>query len=222
MPGTSSASLCYERVPQTFGLISMNAPQDSQRPSTSSAQPPARSTPEQSPGSQGSGRTGAAIPWTLASLFLIAGALFIALKWSGYAERYAHATEGWHLGGTHLVEITLVREDAQNLACASEVTIAGLRCAYGADQKPRTPPEADLRTLRPYMTVKNQLLIGAGLWSSPNLVRPLPAARFSVVCNFHVEGAARSLALRWAPAGRFEPVPHSAPLGTLKDCRIPP
>jgi hypothetical protein len=159
---------------------------------------------------------------TLCTLILIGFAVWLGWSWSGYARRYAQATEGWHVGGTELVELTLIGDDIHNLSCASDVVIEGLRCAYRPDG--RTPgPEAsdDRHQLRPYNTVKHELLLGAGLWSAPALTGSLPPGRFSVVCNFNVRGVVKSASLRFAPTGSFTPLKRSVAVGTLTECVIP-
>jgi hypothetical protein len=159
---------------------------------------------------------------TLCTLGLIGFVLWLGWSWSRYAQRYAQATEGWHVGGTELVELTLIRDDIQNLSCASDAVIQGLRCAYRADG--RTPnPDAtnDRYLLRPYNTVKSELLLGAGLWSAPALQSSLPPGRFSVVCNFNLLGVVKSASLRFAPTGPFAPLKRSVAVGTLTGCVIP-
>jgi hypothetical protein len=159
---------------------------------------------------------------TLCTLILIGFALWLGWSWSGYARRYAQATEGWHVGGTELVELTLIREDVNNLGCAANAVIEGLHCAYRADgQTPNPGAPDDRNLLRPYNTVKNELLLGAGLWSAPALTHPLPPGRFSVVCNFNVRGVVKSAALRFAPTGSFAPLKRSVAVGTLTECVIP-
>lgn len=162
----------------------------------------------------------AAPAWALASLFSIGFVLWLGIAWTGYARRYTAA--GWHKGGDQLIEITLVRDDEQNLACAADVVIEGLHCGYRADLRPfATPQPDDRKILSPYNTVKGELFLGSGLWSSPALRRPLPGSRFTVVCNYHVLGIVRSAALRWTPKGRFDPVKQSLAVGSLTDCAIP-
>lgn len=148
--------------------------------------------------------------------------LWLLFAWSGYKEKYSQLTEGWHLGGTKMLEITLVREDKKNLACASDRTFGDTHCGYRANGQPfGANAEVDAHTLQPYNTIKNELFLGAGLWASPALQGTLPAERFTVVCNYRVVGVAKSVALRWSPTGSFNPIDQSAAIGTLSDCVIP-
>ena len=82
------------------------------------------------------------------------------------------------------------------------------------------PPDAEL--LRPYSTSGGDWLLGAGLWTSPKLARPLPAERFTVVCDFEVIDLVRTVALRWSGDGPFDPSAKSLPVGRLRACAIPP
>jgi hypothetical protein len=121
-----------------------------------------------------------------------------------------------------MVEVTLVREDVQRLACASDLSFDGLHCAYrsdGTDYAP--PPQDDRQVLRPYVTADQELFLASGLWSAPALTGPLPSVRFTVVCNFHMVGVAKSISLRWGPVGRFDRATKTLAAGSLSDCVIP-
>ena len=142
-----------------------------------------------------------------------------------YREEYAQGqgTEGWSVGSTQAVQLTLVREDKSNLACASDQPIAGLHCAYRRDGSAAgtTGPD-DAQILQPYNTVGSELLLGAGLWTAADSKKPLPPARFTVVCNYHIEGVAKLSAIRvFDPAAPFAPAGRSPTAGTLSDCTLP-
>jgi hypothetical protein len=159
-------------------------------------------------------------PWLVCALVALGFALFIGYSWSGYGARFAQAGSGFQAGATRLVELTVIREDVDNLACASDVTSGGLRCGYTGGRT-LIEPRDDARTLQPYYTVTGELLLGAGLWSSKALPAALPAQRFTVACNYHVTGVLKSAALRWAVAGKFDPLAQSVVIGSLNDCAIP-
>ena len=140
-----------------------------------------------------------------------------------YREEYAQGqgTEGWGVGSTQRVELTLVREDRRNLACASDQVLSGLHCAYRRDGSPAGPSAPDdPRILQPYNTVGSELLLGAGLWTAPELKRPLPAVRFTVVCNYHIDGVAKSASIRFDAAAPFSPIGKRVTVGTLSDCAL--
>jgi hypothetical protein len=159
---------------------------------------------------------------TVFGLLCIGVALWLVLAWAGYKEKYTQQTEGWRLGSTRMLEVTLIREDKKNLACASDRTFGEIRCGYARDGKPNGPkPDEDAHILQPFNTVKNELFLAAGLWQAPVLKEPLPADRFTVVCNYHVVGVLKAVALRWSPTGNFNPVDQSVAVGTLSDCVIP-
>ena len=160
--------------------------------------------------------------YTLLSLFIVSFGVWLIFKWTGYADRYAPHADGWYKGGTRSIEVTLIREDVQNLACASDATFEGMHCAFRANQQPFDAKGTEDRlVLRPYYTVDQVLFLGAGLWSSLGTVGSLPKERFSVVCNYHMVGSLKSVSLRWQPTGTFAPAKDAVPTGLLTDCVIP-
>jgi hypothetical protein len=160
--------------------------------------------------------------YSLSGFLCIGVALWLILAWAGYKEKYSQQTEGWHLGSTKMLEITLIREDKKNLACASEKVFAGVHCGYRINGQPwGAGPDTDPQVLQPFNTVKNELFLAAGLWQSPILQGTLPAERFTVVCNYHVLGVLKAVSLRWSPTGNFGPVDQSVAVGNLTDCVIP-
>jgi len=160
--------------------------------------------------------------YTLLSLFIVSFAVWAIFAWIDYGKRYAPLADGWYVGGTRSIEITLVRDDMQNLDCASDLVLDGLHCAYAANQQPFEPSATpEPVRLRPYNTADNVLFLGAGLWSSPGPAGPLPSERFTVTCNFRMVSAIKSVALRWSAAGEFAPVKSAVPAGLLSDCVIP-
>jgi|WetSurMetagenome_2_1015567.scaffolds.fasta_scaffold296484_2 hypothetical protein len=160
--------------------------------------------------------------YTLLSLFVICFGVWVIFAWMDYGKRYAPLADGWYAGGTRSIEITLVRDDTNNLDCASDVVVEGLHCAYRADQQPFEPGGTNEPVrLRPYNTVDQVVFLGAGLWSSPGLSGPLPSERFTVTCNFRMVSTIRSVATRWAAGGAFTSGKNALPAGVLSDCVIP-
>jgi hypothetical protein len=161
---------------------------------------------------------------SFASFCLIVFGVWVVSAGKRYREEYAQGqgTEGWSVGSTQPVELTLVREDKTNLGCASDQAIAGLHCAYRGDRSAAgTAGADDPQILQPYNTVGSELLLGAGLWTAADLKKPLPAARFTVFCNYHIEGVVKSASIRFDPAARFSPAGKSLTAGTLSDCTLP-
>jgi hypothetical protein len=157
----------------------------------------------------------------LLALFVIGFGVWVIFSWAKYDQKAAQTEQGWHKGTRQLVELTLVREDHDRLACASNLTVEGLNCGYQGDSRPRVPTPDEAHILRPYCNVKNESLLGAGLWDSPGMRGALPTERFTVVCNYDVVGVIKSVSLRWEPNGKFDPAKQSMPVGTLTDCVIP-
>ena len=138
-----------------------------------------------------------------------------------YREEYAEATQDWRVGSTRSLELTVVKGDKSKLACASDQVTAGLHCGYRRDGRGSGPSSSeDPQVLQPYNTVRNELPLGAGLWSSPDLKGPLPEKRFTVVCNYHVKGVIKSAAIRFERRRRFVPLRNTVTLGTLTDCVV--
>lgn len=159
---------------------------------------------------------------TLVTFYSIGIALWLIFAWSGYDTKYSQTTDSWKLNSTKMIEITLIAEDKGNLACASDANVQGLHCGYNAhNQKVSGEVDSDPQILQPYNTVANELFLGAGLWTSQTLKGQLPGQRFTVMCNYKVLGAAKNVALRWAPKAAFDPLKNSVAVGTLSDCVIP-
>ena len=158
----------------------------------------------------------------LLALLVIGFGVWVVLSWLKYDKSAAQTEEGWHKGSRQLIEVTLVREDANKLSCASNFSVEGLNCGYLANSQARVPPPPDdAHLLRPYCNVKNDVLLAAGLWDSPGLRGPLPTERFTVMCNYDIVGVLKSVSLRWSPNDKFEPAKQGLPVGILKDCVIP-
>jgi hypothetical protein len=155
------------------------------------------------------------------SFWLIGFGVWVVSAGKRYREEYAQGTEGWRVGSSPTVQLTLVREDKHNLACASDQVIAGLHCAYRRDLQEAGPGAPDNpQILQPYNTVGSELLLGAGLWTASDLKKPLPATRFTVLCSYHIEGVAKSSLIRFDPAGPFVPAGKTVTVGTLTDCTL--
>ena len=150
--------------------------------------------------------------------------VWLLLAGTAYRRQYSATGAAWHRGANNFIEITLVRQDRDNLACAADAAIGGVHCGFGADRQPHHLNAGidDPQVLRPYSTVNNELFLGAGLWNAPALRGELPAHRFTVFCDYEIVGALRTVALRWTPAGDFAPLDRSVPAGILRDCAIPP
>ena len=159
---------------------------------------------------------------TVFAFVVIVAVLGVFFAWTGYSNRYAQVTEGWHLGQTKLIEVTVVKEDKGRLACASDVLLDDIHCGFRANGLPfEASTQDDPHVLSPYNTIKNELFLASGLWTSAALRGQIPNERFTVACNYKITGVLKSVGLRWAATASFEPVKQSVTVGTLTDCVIP-
>jgi len=162
-----------------------------------------------------------ALVLSLLSFCLILFGLWLVSAGKRYREEYADSAQGWRIGSTRSVELTLVRTDKGNLSCASDATVAGFHCAFRRDFAAVGGAADDPQVLQPYNTTSEELLLGAGLWTSAELKGALPATRFTVVCNYHVEGVMRSAGIRFATGAPFTPIGKTVTVGSLTDCTLP-
>lgn len=160
---------------------------------------------------------------TIFAFVAIVAVLGVFFAWTGYSNRYAQVTEGWHIGQSKLIEVTVVREDKGRLACSSDVILEdNVHCGFHTNGQPFPESTQDnSHVLSPYNTIKNELFLAAGLWTSPALRGQLPTERFTVACNYKITGVLKSVGLRWAANASFEPVKQSVTVGTLTNCVIP-
>jgi hypothetical protein len=153
---------------------------------------------------------------------VIAFGVWVVSGGKRYRAEYAEATQGWRVGTTRVVELTLAPNDKTNLACASDHVIAGLRCGHGSDEQPVGTLSADKpEMLQPYNTVQDELLLGAGLWAAPDLKQSLPPTQFSVVCTYTIKGVMKSARIRFDAMSSFNPMGKTVTAGTLTDCVLP-
>jgi hypothetical protein len=160
-----------------------------------------------------------ALIFSFLTLWLIVAVVWLVSAGSRYREEYSQSQEGWRIGSTRSVELTLVPQDKTNLGCASDQVVQGLRCGFRRCGAEAVPPSPEV--LQPLNTVGNELLLGAGLWAGRDMKGSLPPHRFTVVCNYNIKGVMKSVAIRFDPAAAFSPVGRTVTLGTLTDCVIP-
>jgi hypothetical protein len=156
------------------------------------------------------------------ALLVIGLGVWLLLAGTAYRRQYSGTGVAWHRGANNFIEITLVRDDNANLACAADPKVQGLHCGFRADRRASDDDSDDAHLLRPYNTVNGELFLGAGLWDSLAQHGRLPAARFTVNCDFEIVGALRPVALRWTRNGSFDGNDRSLAAGVLHECAIPP
>lgn len=152
---------------------------------------------------------------------LAAGFAFLGREQGGGGRP---ASASWKPGQTVDVEITLVKQDRDELTCASPNEIKGRRCAQERANKPwATPGDGDDKNLlKPYTTTQGAELLAAGLWTEPSMSSNLPAVRFSVKCKFTVEGIVKQPAIRWGSDKPFHDSPADWPAGSVSGCTVIP
>jgi hypothetical protein len=134
------------------------------------------------------------------------------------------ASAAWKTGQTVDVEITLVKQDKDELACASPQDVKGRRCAQERANKAWATPgdNDDKKLFKPYTTTTGAELLAAGLWSEPAMTTNLPNVRFSVKCKFTVEGIIKQPAIRWASDRPYYDSPTEWPAGVVSGCTVIP
>jgi hypothetical protein len=169
---------------------------------------------------------GGSLSKSMLLFFVLVGGvmLVVAVVTNGNSGQDAPPKPKWKTGETVDVEITLVKNDKQDLACSSTDEIAGKHCAFEANNKPWSKGDNtdDKKVLRPYTTTEHIQFTAAGLWSDPALAPDkLPAMRFSVKCKYKVEGTVKSLGVRWEQTGQWFPNSEWF-AGGVSDCKILP
>jgi hypothetical protein len=136
----------------------------------------------------------------------------------------------WKEGTVVPVEITLVTTDYKNLACAMAEEVKGRYCAFESQNKRNPKSQGDVRAeenlLQPFTTTDQIQFMASGLWMDPALKAKLdkenwerPSPRFSVTCQFSVEGRTNTAFVQWKPGEGW----HSGNgwyTGSVKDCKL--
>jgi hypothetical protein len=128
-------------------------------------------------------------------------------------------------GSRHLIDITLVGTDHDDLACALDEPVAGLSCSHGSDQKQRiaTPARESDTLLQPMTTKSGLTVLVAGLWSQPALAAKLDASRassrFVAACSIKARGSVEKVRIRWKRSEGWLPATH-LPVVQVESCKI--
>ena len=209
-----------EGSPDTPSSESSQVSPDTPSPDSSGASPdtPSPAPPQAAPDAPSPPERCNILLLSFVAFCLIWFGVWVVSAGKRYREEYAQLTEGWRVGTTRMVEVTLVKADKYRLACDASQDLWGLHCGGDRDLH-KTGFEPNM--LQPYNTVGNKLFLGAGLWNSPALQEPLPEGRFTVVCNYNIKGVAKSVRVRFAPTGSFVALGKTVTAGTLTECVIP-
>jgi hypothetical protein len=193
-------------------------------------QKPAKAAPKSEPGKSGTTRAktpppkGGSLGKSMLLFVIIVGGLAAGFAILGREEQTMPSRPKWTSGQSVDVEITLVKNDKQDLACSSPDEINSKHCAFEANSKPWSKGDNtdDKKVLRPYTTTEHLQFAAAGIWSDPALAPDkLPATRFSVKCKYKVEGTLKSLGVRWEQTGQWFPN-NEWFAGSVSDCKIIP
>lgn len=150
--------------------------------------------------------------WIVALGAVLAGSLLLAFG-RGSIPQAGQATT---------YSITVVPMDATNLACASDLTMAGRRCAFDG----RSQSVTIERPLRPFVTLGRELILLSGVFESSSVAAWLDAARKSgddtrvtLDCYAKILGTMPEVLVRWASDGPFQPE-QSVVVADIEDCVV--
>jgi hypothetical protein len=169
------------------------------------------------------GKNGGSLGKSVLLFFVIVIGLGLGFAILG-REPQQEAKPKWKVGETVDVEITLVRSDRQDLACASTEEVSGKHCAFEANAKPWSKGDAsdDKKLLKPYTTTDRVQFTAAGLWSDPAMAPDkLPASRFSVKCKYQVEGNLKDVGVRWEQSAQWYSNKDWY-VGSVSNCKLAP
>jgi hypothetical protein len=128
----------------------------------------------------------------------------------------------WRVGQVAEIDITLVKDDAVELACGSTQEVNGKKCEYGT-KSDKNAGLTDATMLKPYTTADGVNFAAAGLWSQPALDKSkLPSDRFTVHCKFKVEGMLKTPLVRWKQSAPWGEKKDDWYAGAVSDCKLNP
>jgi hypothetical protein len=160
---------------------------------------------------------------TMLWMYHIGFVTWLAFTITGYRGKYSPATDSWQMDETRLVEVPIVSTERDARACASDIIVAKrLHCGKHADRSQYGGDVAtDTSVLQPLEDVNGNLFLAGGLWAQLPLRRALPSQSFTLLCNFRVYGAARSVEIRTPKRSEFASLKHAVAVGSLSGCVIP-
>jgi hypothetical protein len=128
----------------------------------------------------------------------------------------------WKVGQTATVELTLDPADDMKLSCASDAVIGEKRCEYESKSKRHEKKLEDGQLLRPYSLADGSArLLAAGVWSAPEIEKSVrPKDRFTLKCQFKIEGKVTAPAVRWDVSGPWNEKAEDWFAGSVSDCKL--
>lgn len=133
------------------------------------------------------------------------------------------ADKDWAVGKTVDVELTLLPNDKDNVACASPNAVNGKHCEWETQDKKWSKPDdpADPnKILKPYATTGSARLIASGMWNDTAFTSNLPTGRFRAQCKYAIEGKLGQPEIRWNPAGPWRSQRGEWWVGALSGCKV--
>lgn len=129
----------------------------------------------------------------------------------------------WNVGDTATIHLTVVTSDYNDLACADARTIDGAHCEFENDRERFPAPQGGkdhpvddnkAKTLQPYRTTDNNLLLAAGLWAQPEIATRLhfepprgvakdKLARFVTSCRVEFLAEWENPLVRWKSSDKW-------------------
>ena len=128
-------------------------------------------------------------------------------------------------GTKHIVDITLVGLDHDDLACAVDDKVAGLSCGHAYDQTERdkTPAREDTTRLQPMTTKSGLTVLASGVWSQPAIQQKLnkskPKTRFTASCEVVLRGSVEKARVRWKKSEGWHAATH-VPVVVAESCTV--
>lgn len=128
-------------------------------------------------------------------------------------------------GSKHLVDITLVGTDHDDLACAIDSSVNGFGCSHDYKQQivSKTAARDDAKRLQPVTTKKGITLLAASIWNQPAIASKLDKAekgtRFTASCQVIVRGSVEKARVRWKRGEEWMAATH-VPVVVADSCTI--
>lgn len=163
----------------------------------------------------------ASLAKSVTTFVVVLAVLFAGFFVLGNAESPFSEGPKWRIGQTVSVDLTLDPADDTKLSCAAKADIGGKHCEYEDKTTKFAGQLKDETMLRPYTTLDSQHLLAAGVWSSPEIEKgKRPTGRFTVKCDFKVEGKVNAPAVRWDVAGAWNEKNEEWFAGAVSNCKL--
>jgi hypothetical protein len=131
--------------------------------------------------------------------------------------------------GSNVVEaaITLITSDRNDVDCAFDTALDGMRCAFVTPEKPVQVDEKN--KLQPFYTVDRRLFLVPGLFLEPAIelrfkseppTKPREQlTRFVARCKLRIQKPVTNVRVRWTARDNFGD-PQPAEIATVVECKV--